>query len=110
MQTFILTVDLPFFIWHMVTIIMINSMVAMTIVINTARTIIRVVSLSLLPVDVELLDGMGPRVTSSSLLPVDVELLDGMGPRVTSSSLLPVDVEALDGTEPVVEGNQTISD
>ena len=90
MQTFILTVDLPFFIWYMVTIIMINSMVTMTVVINTARTIIR--------------------VESSSLLPVDVELLDGIELRVTSSSLLPVDVESLDGTEPVVKGNQTISD
>ena len=53
MQTLILTVDLCFFIWHMVTIIMISSMVAMTTVTNTARTIIRVVSSSLLPVDVE---------------------------------------------------------
>ena len=60
MQTFILTVDLCFFIWHMVTMIMTSSMVAMTTVTNTARTIIRVVSSSLLPVDVESLAETGP--------------------------------------------------
>ena len=60
MQTFILTIDLCFFIWHMVTMITISSMVAMTTVTNTARTIIRVVSSSLLPVDVESLAETGP--------------------------------------------------
>ena len=60
MQTFTLTVDLRFFIWHMVTMIMISSMVAMTTVTNTARTIIRVVSSSLLPVDVESSAETGP--------------------------------------------------
>ena len=44
----------------MVTMITISSMVAMTTVTNTARTIIRVVSSSLLPVDVESLAETGP--------------------------------------------------